>query len=112
MSNQKVLEGNWNKLRGQVKDRWGQLTDTELDRIAGRRDQLIGSLQEKYGYSAQRAEEEIDRMMSDYNTKMQRVADRYLPSELSHAVTDYPWMSVAISFGIGLLLGVLLKPSR
>lgn len=58
--NETILEGKWKQFRGKVKEQWGRLTDDELDRIDGRRDQVVGLLQEKYGYSLERAEEEYD----------------------------------------------------
>jgi uncharacterized protein YjbJ (UPF0337 family) len=64
--NRDILEGNWKQLRGQVKEWWGELTDDDLDRIDGKKDQLIGRLQERYGYTRERAEEEVNRRLRDY----------------------------------------------
>lgn len=58
--NEAILEGKWKQFRGKVQEQWGELTDDELDQIDGRRHQLVGLLQEKYGYSRERAEEEFD----------------------------------------------------
>src|SRR5690606_32546144 len=44
------VEGNWKQFRGQIKEHWGKLTDNDLDMIAGKRDQLEGKIQERYGY--------------------------------------------------------------
>jgi uncharacterized protein YjbJ (UPF0337 family) len=55
-----VFEGKWKQLRGKVKEEWGQLTDDELDEAAGKRDQIVGLLQEKYGYTKNKAEREFD----------------------------------------------------
>jgi uncharacterized protein YjbJ (UPF0337 family) len=57
--NKDILEGNWKQIRGQVKEAWGRLTDDELDEINGRMDQLIGKLQERYGYTHQQAEQQV-----------------------------------------------------
>jgi uncharacterized protein YjbJ (UPF0337 family) len=54
------IEGNWEQLKGKVKEKWGKLTDDDLDVIEGKRDQLVGKLQEKYGFSRERAERETD----------------------------------------------------
>jgi uncharacterized protein YjbJ (UPF0337 family) len=62
-----ILEGNWKQLRGQLKDWWGKLTDDDLERIEGKRDKLIGVLQERYGYAKLDAEREIDRRFSEYD---------------------------------------------
>lgn len=58
--NEAILKGKWKQFRGKAKEQWGELTDDELDQIDGRRDQLVGLLQEKYGYSLERAEAEFD----------------------------------------------------
>jgi uncharacterized protein YjbJ (UPF0337 family) len=63
--NEDILKGKWKQFRGSVKQRWGELTDDELDQIDGRRDQLVGKLQEKYGYSRDRAEQELNRFMDE-----------------------------------------------
>lgn len=60
-----ILRGKWNQFRGTIKQRWGELTDDELDQIEGRRDKLVGKLQEKYGYSKVRAEEEVNSFMHE-----------------------------------------------
>lgn len=58
--NTDILSGNWKKLAGKVKQQWGELTDDEIVRINGRQEELIGCLQEKYGYSKQDAENSIN----------------------------------------------------
>ena len=63
--NEDVLEGKWKQLRGRLKETWGVLTDDELDQIDGKRDRLVGKLQERYGYSRMQADEEIDRFLRD-----------------------------------------------
>jgi len=54
------LEGKWKQLKGSVKEKWGKLTDDDLDVIAGKRDKLIGRLQERYGISKEEAERQAD----------------------------------------------------
>src|SRR3546814_1450876 len=55
------VEGNWKQLKGAVKEKWGRLTDDELDMMAGQRDQLIGRLPEHYGMAREAAEGEAER---------------------------------------------------
>ncbi len=62
--NRDIFGGNWKQLKGQVRNWWGQLTDDDVDQIAGNRDMLIGKLQERYGWSKERANEEVDRRFS------------------------------------------------
>ena len=64
--NEDILKGKWNQLKGQIKQAWGELTDDDLDRIEGRRDELVGVLQERYGYARERAEREVDDFLARY----------------------------------------------
>lgn len=57
--NKDMLEGNWMQLKGKVKEEWGKLTDDDLDVIAGKRDQLAGKLQSRYGLAKEAVEEHI-----------------------------------------------------
>jgi uncharacterized protein YjbJ (UPF0337 family) len=54
------IEGSWKQIKGKAKAQWGRLTDDELDVAAGRREQLIGIIQERYGSARERAEREVD----------------------------------------------------
>lgn len=54
------IEGNWKQLTGKVKEKWGKLTDDDLTVIAGKRDQLAGVLQARYGYAKEAVEKELD----------------------------------------------------
>lgn len=59
------VEGNWTQLKGKAKEKWGRLTDDDLDVMAGRRDQVIGRLQEHYGMAKEEAEKEADRWVEE-----------------------------------------------
>lgn len=58
--NQDIFEGKWKEMRGQVKEWWGKLTDDDLERVGGKADQLVGILQQKYGYTKEQAEKELN----------------------------------------------------
>lgn len=58
--NADVLKGKWLQLKGKVRSQWGKLTDDELDQINGNSEQLVGLLQERYGYAKDRAEREVN----------------------------------------------------
>lgn len=53
------IQGSWKQMTGKVKAKWGDLTDDDLTSIAGRRDQLVGKLQNKYGLGKEEAEKQI-----------------------------------------------------
>ena len=54
------IEGNWKQFKGKARQKWGMLTNDELDVIQGRKDQLIGKIQERYGLAREEAEKEVD----------------------------------------------------
>jgi uncharacterized protein YjbJ (UPF0337 family) len=53
------IEGNWKQLTGQAKEQWGKLTNDDIDVVAGRREQLSGKIQERYGVAKDEAEKQI-----------------------------------------------------
>jgi uncharacterized protein YjbJ (UPF0337 family) len=53
------IEGNWKQLTGRAKEQWGKLTDDDMDVVAGRRDQLAGKIQERYGLAKGEAEKQV-----------------------------------------------------
>ena len=57
--NEDRIKGNWKQFTGKVKEQWGKLTDDDLTVIDGKRDQLIGRVQERYGIAKDKAEEEV-----------------------------------------------------
>jgi uncharacterized protein YjbJ (UPF0337 family) len=54
------IEGNWKQFKGKARQQWGKLTDDDLDVIEGKRTELSGRLQQRYGYAKDQAEREID----------------------------------------------------
>jgi len=57
--NQDIFEGNWKQFKGKIKEQWGKLTDDDMDVISGKRDQLVGRIQERYGMARGEAERQI-----------------------------------------------------
>ena len=66
------IEGNWKQIKGKVKEKWGKLTDDELDVWAGKRDQLIGKVQEKYGIAKTEAERQVEEFRRAYETEYEK----------------------------------------
>ncbi|MEQ4544453.1 MAG: CsbD family protein, partial [Pantoea agglomerans] len=48
--NEDRIGGNWKQFKGKVKEKWGDLTDDDMTVVEGKRDQLVGKIQERYGY--------------------------------------------------------------
>ncbi|MES2939824.1 MAG: CsbD family protein [Pseudomonadota bacterium] len=57
--NQDRIQGRWKEIKGKVRERWGRLTDDDLDVIAGRRDQLLGRIQQRHGLARDEAERQV-----------------------------------------------------
>ncbi|UTT87783.1 CsbD family protein (plasmid) [Psychrobacter raelei] len=66
--NSETLKGEWNQLKGSVKQKWAELTDDDLTHIEGSRDKLVGRLQERSGRTKEEVEREVDdwRRENDY----------------------------------------------
>jgi uncharacterized protein YjbJ (UPF0337 family) len=58
------IEGQWHQLMGQAKSQWGKLTDSDLTNIAGKKQQLVGKLQESYGIMKEDAEKQINEWLA------------------------------------------------
>ena len=56
--NEDVLKGKWKEIKGGVKEKWGKLTDDDLTAVEGKKEKLLGLLQQKYGYAKDKAEQE------------------------------------------------------
>jgi len=54
------IEGGWKQFKGKAREQWGRLTDDDVDVVMGRRDQLIGKIQERYGITRDEADREIN----------------------------------------------------
>ena len=57
--NTETIKGSWKQLKGKAKERWGKLTDDDLDVVAGRRDELAGKIQERYGVAKEEAHSQL-----------------------------------------------------
>ncbi|PJB70022.1 MAG: CsbD family protein [Alphaproteobacteria bacterium CG_4_9_14_3_um_filter_47_13] len=67
--NEDIIKGKWTQIKGDIKTKWGKLTDDELDQIKGNRDKLIGKLQESYGKTRDEAEQELKDFEKKYASK-------------------------------------------
>ena len=61
------IEGKWKQIKGQVRTKWGELTDDDLDRVEGNRERLVGKVQERYGI----AKDEAERQVSEFQNSCQ-----------------------------------------
>jgi uncharacterized protein YjbJ (UPF0337 family) len=116
------IEGSWKEFKGKARSQWGQLTDDDLTMIGGKRDELLGRLQARYGYSRDRARQEIDRWLDDIgetsdgltaramgakNSAME-VADNF-STALHKSVEKNPVATLALTGALAFVLGALWK---
>ena len=78
--NDDTFAGQWKQMRGTLKSWWGYLSDDDFEQIGGQKDKLIGKIQEKYGYSWENAQKEVERRFQE--------ADSSASGKLSGAVED------------------------
>ncbi len=131
MATRQQVLGNWNELKGKVKDHWGQLSDNDLDQVKGNVDQLIGLVQRKTGEARSKIEDFLDQlnenaggMASQAKDKAREYVDRGTEAmrgaadqmrdqyregmENAHElVRRHPAEAVAVAFGTGLIVGVV-----
>ena len=70
------VEGKWKQASGKVKEKWGKLTDDDLQRIAGKRDQLVGRIQERYGIAKEEAERQVEEFSRTFDTSETPTRDK------------------------------------
>ena len=120
MMNQQILEGNWNEIKGKLRQKWGQLTDDDFQQIRGDAEQLIGVIQRKTGEAREAIEKYLEEIsggvasaaatMRDY---AQHAADQMHASydKADQFVRDRPGESLLVCFGLGLITGVVIALS-
>ena len=70
-----VIEGKWDQLKGDIRSKWGKLTDDDLTHIGGKKDTFVGKLQERYGIMKDAAERQIDEWMHSMNDDVDKDDD-------------------------------------
>lgn len=91
------IEGDWKQLKGTAKQHWGRLTDDDLAAINGRREQLEGKLQERYGYAKDRIKREIDEWATEVRSGARKVAnDADLSDELDAIRADLQHLTATL----------------
>lgn len=59
-----TVEGNWKQFSGKIKEKWGQLTDDDITKISGKREQLEGVIQERYGHGKDQVKKDVDEFLN------------------------------------------------
>jgi uncharacterized protein YjbJ (UPF0337 family) len=115
------VTGNWNQLKGKIQERWGQITDDELQEVEGQVGQLVGLIQQKTGQTRQQIEQTLDKFCEECGWRFSEAADRAGEAvraaagraregyvEAQRLVRQRPAEAVAVAFGTGLIAGVIV----
>lgn len=132
MVNTQQLQGSWNRIKGQVKEKWGDLTDDDLQMQGGNLDQIVGRIQQKTGETREAVEEFLNNLTSKGASTLshateavgqyaqqagQHLRDKYQDvaeqvnegyEQVGRVVRANPTQSLAAAFGVGLAVGVLV----
>jgi uncharacterized protein YjbJ (UPF0337 family) len=126
------LQGRWSQLKGELKKRWGELSDNDLRWSGGNIDQLVGQIQERTGETRDAIEAYLGQLMSEGSSTVSSAVESVgsYAQEVSHRLRDHygdfseqarerfdvardyvsrnPMGWIAIAFGVGVLTGVLV----
>jgi uncharacterized protein YjbJ (UPF0337 family) len=130
--NQQTLEGNWNEIKGKLHEKWGQLSQDDLQKARGNVDQLVGLIQRKTGEARDRVEQYLSELTDDSASTVSRVAEavrgyasgavdsmdeargragdavRGGYAQTERMIQQRPMESLAVGFGAGLIAGVVI----
>ena len=72
--NKDEFEGKWKQIRGQARQWWGKLTEDDVERVGGKYEQFLGVVQEKYGYTREAAETEVNKRVAEFEANQKKHA--------------------------------------
>jgi len=132
MVNQQTLEGNWNEIKGKLRQKWGQLTEDDLPQTQGQIDELIGTIQRKtgegreaienylrevsegmssnLGAASEKARQYASQAAETFGQVGRQAADQFRAGYegAQRVVQEQPAISLGVCFGAGVLTGLLL----
>jgi uncharacterized protein YjbJ (UPF0337 family) len=132
MVNQQTLQGNWNEIKGKLRSKWGQLTNDDVQNFNGNVDQLVGLIQRKTGEARSSIESYLEELTSNGSSALGQAAEsvrhyatqasdrmqqsgkqaqeslRHGYEEAEHMIRERPVESLAVCFGAGVFVGVLM----
>jgi uncharacterized protein YjbJ (UPF0337 family) len=135
--NQDILQGKLRALQGRIKDNWGKLTSDDMMRIDGKYDELVGTIQERYGYTREKASAEVNAFLESAQARADEAGERVqealahaqeswesgkaraaqyqqelvqkLPEQPVQVVKDHPWLLLLTILMVGVIIGILLR---
>ncbi len=113
--NQDILQGKWEQTKGHLRKEWSDLTDKDLEKVKGKKDQLLGLLQEKYGYTIDVAENKLKDFMEkvghEFNVDTQKLAEMgaECKEKIEGKMKKNVFQTALIAFGVGFLSEKLFR---
>jgi len=135
--NQDIVQGKLRTLQGRIKDNWGKLTSDDMMRIDGKYDELVGTIQERYGYTREKASAEVNAFLESTQARADEAGERVqealaqaqetwesgkakaaqyqqelvqkLPEQPVQVVKDHPWLLLLTILLVGVIIGILLR---
>ena len=116
------IEGSWEQLKGKAKQQWGNLTDNELTQIGGKKDELMGRLQARYGYTKDKAKQEVESWLETVDQSgesvmaqvsaakdgAKQVADNF-STAMQKSVENNPIASLAMVAAVAFVIGAIWR---
>jgi uncharacterized protein YjbJ (UPF0337 family) len=108
--NKEIMQDRWSQMRAEAQQRWNKLTDEDFENVTGQVDKLAETVGERYGYSREQAQKEVDRFMHKYGDNIQETTKSWF-GKLSDFLADNPWAAaVAGLLVFGLIVSLISRP--
>jgi uncharacterized protein YjbJ (UPF0337 family) len=135
--NQDIIQSKLRALQGRIKERWGELTSDDILRIDGKYDELIGTVQERYGYTREKAAAEVNAFLENAQAWSDGAGERVqealaqaqeswesgkaraaqyqqdfvqkLPEQPVQVIKEHPWLLLLTVLLVGVIIGILLR---
>lgn len=122
-SNWSTIQGHWNDYKGRIKEKWGKLTDSDLEQIEGERDRLIGTLQMRYGMAKEKVEQQVNEFIASAQSWLEDAKQtvtgavergkqyfeennfKDMAADVHSLIARYPVQSALVGIGIGYIVG-------
>jgi uncharacterized protein YjbJ (UPF0337 family) len=88
--NKEIMQDRWSQMRAEAQQRWNKLTDEDFENVTGQVDKLAETVGERYGYSREQAQKEVDHFMRKYGDNIQGTTTRWF-GKLGDFLADNPW---------------------
>jgi uncharacterized protein YjbJ (UPF0337 family) len=118
-ANEKILEGNWDKVKGKIKKQWGKITDDDMTKINGSYDELVGLIKKLYGNNQNEVEAQVNKLINgfDMNNIKHIMTDsveaiKVRTEDVAEYVKGNPMKSMFLAVAMGSLITILFKNNK